>query len=393
MKYFQEVIDKLKSELLFRQIPSPFFHKEDGIIYKDEKEFVNLTSNDYLGFSFDKVLIDEFLSKLKDKELMWLSSSGSRLLSGNSFVHEELESLLAEKYNKPVLLLNSGFHANIGIIPAIANRDDIIFFDRLCHASIIDGILLSGAKFYRYEHLDYEHLEKLLIKYRKLYKNAFLITESIFSMDGDTVLLEKIIELKNRFNLITYVDEAHSVGVLGKKGLGLAENNGLINEIDILIGTFGKAFSSVGAYVVTSQIIKDYIVNRCRSFIYSTSLPPINIAWTKFILEKIVSDEGKVRREKLREKIKFLRENFKKLQLKTMGDSQIIPVITFSNERALSLSKILYEKGFYVLPIRHPTVPKNTARIRISLNAQISNEKLSKLVETLKELRDGILDK
>lgn len=210
-------------------------------------------------------------------------------MTGNFTVYTELEQLLAERFNREAaLLFNSGYHANTGILPALADKQTVILADKLVHASIIDGILLSGVPFQRYRHNDYNHLETLLKRFSGECEQLFIVTESIFSMDGDIADLRRLVELKKTYpNVVLYVDEAHAIGVRGKNGLGIAEEQGCIADIDLLVGTFGKALASMGAYVICDRTIREYLVNYMRPLIFSTALPPFQIAWTRFIFERL----------------------------------------------------------------------------------------------------------
>lgn len=249
---------------------------------------LNLSSNDYLGLASCADLQKAFLEEWQEQKYPF-SSSSSRLLTGNFTAYTELEQLLAERFNREAaLIFNSGYHANTGILPALADKQSLILADKLVHASIIDGILLSGAPFQRYRHNDYEQLETLLKKSAGEYEQVFVVTESIFSMDGDVADLHRLVELKKSYpNVVLYVDEAHAIGVRGRNGLGIAEEQGCIGEIDLLVGTFGKALASMGAYIVCDRTIREYLINRMRPLIFSTALPPFQIAWTRFIFEQL----------------------------------------------------------------------------------------------------------
>jgi 8-amino-7-oxononanoate synthase len=340
------------------------------------EDFINLSSNDYLGINNDIVTKAEFCEKYQPSKLLF-SSTSSRLLTGNFNENELLEDTIANSYDKEsCLIFNSGYHTNIGIIPALSGKNDLLLADKLVHASIIDGLMLSKAKLFRYNHLDYNHLETLLKRYRNDYENVFIITESIFSMDGDIMDLGILVKLKKLYNTYLYVDEAHALGVRGEKGLGCVEESGYIRDVDFIVGTFGKALASIGAFVVCENFFKQYLVNYSRSFIYTTALPPINLLWTKFIFEKL--KDFKTQRDKLH-KISSYFAN----KLNLPFQSHIIPYIIGSNEKAIEFSKLLKEKGYYVLPIRHPTVPKGTARLRLSLTANLEISELEPLINIL----------
>jgi len=290
LNLFKEEIQKLKEMNQYRVLRN-FSEKSNFHTLCNGKPYVNLSSNDYLGLAFNQSLQEEFYGEMNAENMVnkfGLGSSSSRLLTGNSSLYTELENLIAGEYDaEACLLFNSGYHANIGILPSIMKKGDILFSDKLNHASIIDGIRLSEADSIRYKHLDFDHLEKRLQTNRGNYKKAIIVTESIFSMDGDIADLNKLVALKKKYNCMLYVDEAHAVGTRGYKGLGIAEEQGYLFDIDFLIGTFGKAFASQGAFLVCSSLSKEYLVNKSRSLIFTTALPPINLYWTIFVFQKI----------------------------------------------------------------------------------------------------------
>ena len=284
-------------------------------------------------------------------------------------------------YKREALSFNSGYHANIGIIPAIASRNDLVLMDRLSHASIIDGSRLSFAKNLYFDHLNYENLDDLLKRHRDKYENVIIVSESLFSMDGDKADLKKLVDLKKKYDCILYIDEAHSVGIYGENGLGLCEENNLTNEIDFIIGTFGKALGSYGAFAVTSKIFKEYLINKMRSLIFTTALPPVVINWSTFLIRKLPSMVNK--RKKLLKLTEEFRQLFQDKDLNINGSSYIIPVIVGQNEKAVEIADILKKKGFYCLPIRPPTVPEGSSRIRLSLTSELD-------IEDIKEIPDII---
>ena len=349
------------------------------LIHTDGKEMLNLSSNDYLGLSTNPQLIEEFHKEM-DVMALGYSAASSRLLSGNHQYYKMLEDDLADVYDKEAaLVFNSGYHANIGILPALAGKHDLIIADKLVHASIIDGLRLSDAQMLRYRHLDYEHLRSLLLHHREEYENVFIVTESIFSMDGDIADLQQLCEIKKEFDAFLYVDEAHAIGVRGTNGLGCCEELACTEEIDFIVGTFGKAFASMGAFVVCEELFRDYLINTQRSLIFTTALPPVNVAWTRFILNKMPDFYDL--RIKLTEVSKRLREVMVNKGFETRGDSHIIPMLCGSNESSMEMSELLQENGFFALPVRYPAVPKNEARIRFSLNASIPMEDYECLIE------------
>ncbi len=368
---YKKLLEDLKSHSHFRSLKD-FESKDEKYIYYKGKKLLNLSSNNYLNFADNKKITEEFLEYANGEYSF--GSASSRLLTGTLPVYDELENLLSNLYNKDVtLLFNSGYHANVGISSALNQKGDVIFSDKLNHASIIDGMRLSEGKFFRFPHNDMEALEKLLIRERENYKNAFIITESVFSMDGDIENLEKIVELKKKYNCYMIIDEAHAFGVFGEKGLGVAESLGIIDDIDLIVGTFGKSVGSMGAFAVGSRILIDFLINKARSFIFSTALPPINIAFSKWIIEN--------KFPKTIEKRKRMLSIAKKMG----SQSQIIPVVIGDNKDTVDLCDILFHNGYFTLPIRPPTVPVGTSRIRLSLTCDIEENELSLLMEKINE--------
>ncbi|MDL2208827.1 8-amino-7-oxononanoate synthase [Parabacteroides sp. OttesenSCG-928-O15] len=372
MKDWQRELDQLKASGNLRSLPD--IHHDGKHIERDGRRMLNLSSNDYLGLAAREDLRREFMEE-RGKEYPF-SSTSSRLLTGNYAVYSSLENLLAERFGREAaLLFNSGYHANIGILPALADKKTLIVADKLVHASIIDGIRLSGAPFRRFRHNDYEQLEGLLAKEAGAYEQVIVVTESVFSMDGDKADLRRLTEIKKRYpNLLLYVDEAHAVGVFGETGLGVAEETGCIAEIDLLVGTFGKALTSMGAYLVCDRVIREYLVNTMRPLIFSTALPPLQIAWTEFIFEKL--PEFQKEREHLATISRLLRESLRGVGGE-MSESHIVPYILGDSQVAIEAASQLQEGGYYALAIRPPTVPPGTSRIRFSLTASISLEDLS----------------
>lgn len=343
---------------------------------------IDLCSNDYLGVASDKALYDEFMER-NSLQKYPLGACSSRLL-GVQDTHTAFEKVLSEAYNKEAaLLFNSGYHANVGILSALAQKDDLIIADKLIHASIIDGMRLCEATFLRYRHLDYEHLKKTLEKYRDNFKNVFIVSESIFSMDGDVADLKQLVVLKKRYDTFLYVDEAHALGVRGDKGLGYAEESDCIDDIDFIVGTCGKSLASVGGFLVCNALFKEFLINHSRSLIFSTALPPVNVAWSQFIFEKMLYLQDK------RQALAILSKQFAELLGQT-PNTHIVPYLVGENDEAIKLSKCLQYKGFNVLPIRYPTVPKHTARLRFSLHAAMNLSDLLPVKDVLSLNKNAI---
>lgn len=374
---YNQVLEELKQNAHHREIRDISF-KDGKYILFGGKRLLNLSSNNYLGLADNKDVTPEFLKSGGDEYSF--GSASARLLTGSLPVYKELEKLLANLYQKDsALLFNSGYHANVGINSALAGSGDVIFSDKLNHASIIDGMCLGKAKFFRYPHNDAERLEALLERERGNYKNAVIVTESIFSMDGDCAPLAKLVELKEKYNCILVVDEAHAFGVFGDMGLGVCEHLNLIDKVDLIVGTFGKAVGSVGAFVVGNGTLIDYLTNKARSFIFSTALPPVNIAFSLWIIENYLAQmkEERYRMLELGQKL------FKKLNGKDGHFSHIVPVVIGENKRTCEICDILYQNGYFTLPVRPPTVPEGTSRLRLSLTTDIEEKDLEKLVEIL----------
>lgn len=370
MNRFEKTLSELEASTMLRSIP------------EETAGMIDLVSNDYLGLATrEPEFRDEFLSKYPDAQF---SSSASRLLSDRQKYHKLLEDSLSSLYEKSILLFNSGFHANEGVLSALGNENTTFLTDSMMHASGWDGLML--AQFHRkaemkiFPHNDMEALEGMIKDIHKHgpEREIIIVTESIFSMDGDLAPLSRLVEIKNRYpQTLLYLDEAHGFGVRGKYGLGLAEEEGLISEVDILIGTFGKAGASMGAFVATTREIRDFLLNKARSFIFSTALPPINVAWSHFMLGKILVMERE------REHLKRLSKEFGQrinalapVYRPHTGDSQIIPFVCGDAALAVKMAARLRENGYNVLPIRRPSVPRGGERLRLSLNASLSLDQL-----------------
>lgn len=360
MPNYRSELEELKSAYNYRTLPRP------------QRKLLDMCSNDYLGLGQDEKLYDRFLGTVLSQKFKF-GSAASRLLSNNSQLHFELEDKLASLYGKEsAVVYNSGYHANVGILSALTSKKDLILADKYVHASIIDGAKLSNATLLRYKHLDYDHLDQLLKKMRSKYDDVIIVSESLFSMDGDIADIPKLIEIKNKYRAKLYIDEAHALGTRGRTGLGISEEQDCIKDIDYILGTFGKSIASIGAYIVCSELVKDYLVNHSRSLIFSTALPPINIAWNLYIIERLASMSD--RRKHLKEISQAFAE-----WVNAEYTSNIIPLIVGDNESAINSALFLKGNGYNVLPIRYPTVPMDTARLRFSLNAGMNLKDLEKL--------------
>lgn len=367
--FYNQELEKLKEEDSFRSIAD--IRREGKYVYlKDgelEKKLLNMSSNDYLGINSDIEISRQFVSTYKGA----LGSGSARLLTGNTTCYNELEKLLSSLFNKDkALLFNSGYHTNVGVFQALLTKKSVVFSDKLNHASIIDGLRLSGGDFFRYKHLDYENLEALIQKHAANYENIIIASESVFSMDGDVADIKKLVEIKKKHNAILIIDEAHAFGVFGRNGLGVCEESGCLEDVDLLVATFGKSIGSYGGFAVGNKILVDYLINKARPFIFSTLLPEISVEFSKFVLENILPFTY-AKRLLLLDNAARLRAMLKSINVETFGSSQIVPVILGENSTAIDVSDKLIDCGYYLLPIRHPTVPKGSARLRLSLTAGI----------------------
>ena len=332
---------------------------------------VDLSSNDYLGIAARPGWQADFLSDEKNRRIA-LTSSASRLLAAPQQEYAMLEEQLEGLYGKPALVMNSGYHANTGILSALASEPKtVILADKLVHASMIDGMVLSRARFKRFPHNDLTRLEAMIKAERPTARRIIVAVESVYSMDGDSADM--------------YVDEAHGVGACGPQGLGLCAATGRLDEIDILIGTFGKALASSGAFCIATSELRDYIINRARSFIFSTSLPPLCCAWTRHVIGRMTGMDTE--RRHLAALGLALREGIAAIDPSAAGTaSHIQPFITGDARLAVELSSKLLDEGFKVLPIRTPTVPAGTERLRISLSAALTADDINRFITTLRSL-------
>ena len=377
----QNYIDKLielKENDSFRSIKN-IEKRISKYIFVLDRKMLNLSSNDYLNVSTNKDLVFEFLDKHKKDDEFLFSSASARLLTGNSKSYNILEADFCRLFNKEAaLLFNTGYQCNQGVVSSLLKKGDCIFSDKLNHASIVSGLKLSQAEHFRYKHNDYDNLEKILKDKRNQYQNAIIISESVFSMDGDIADLKKLVELKKKYNCLLMIDEAHAFGVFGEHLAGVADELNLLNDIDIITVTLGKSLASMGAVCLSNKTIIDFLINKAASFIFSTVIPPVNILWSRFLLE---------------EKFEYLKEQKEKLNIlfnkvhklyPTVSSSQIIPVVVKDAHKTKELALYLQNKGYYVLPINPPTVPVGTSRLRISLTADIEYNEIDNLFTEIK---------
>ncbi|MCH5218607.1 MAG: 8-amino-7-oxononanoate synthase [Muribaculaceae bacterium] len=353
---------------------------------------VDFTSNDYLGLAADAGLRDRFFSGHDDPGSRLLSSSASRLLAGTQKAYSSLEKTIEESFldaatasgaamdRREAILFNSGYHANTGIIPALASRGDLILDDSLAHASIIDGIRLSRADYRVFPHNDVVALERLILQYLPSLgpsNRILVVVESVYSMDGDTAPLRELAALRRQYpQVMLYVDEAHAIGVRGPAGLGEVLAQGVAADTDVIVGTFGKALASMGAFALVSPVVKRFLVNKARSLIFSTALPPLQVAWTETVWRHALGCDSL--REALNLNARLLADI-----IPGADPSHIRPLIVGDARLTVELSRTLAKEGFNVLPIRTPTVPPGTERLRFSLSATVSPAEIRRLGSVL----------
>jgi 8-amino-7-oxononanoate synthase len=378
MEGWKEFLEERERRELLRRL-SPLATRAPAVAVRDGREYVDFSSNDYLGLSSHPALVRAAKEAL---DRYGVGAGASRLMSGDLDIHHELEAAVAEfKGTESALVFNSGYQANTGIVPALFGRHDGIFADQRCHASQLDGALLSRAKLLRFRHNDPEHLGRLLETHRAGFRRALVMTESVYSMDGDRAPLEALFEVSRRHRGFLMVDEAHATGVFGPQGRGCVEAAGLSGQVDLVMGTFSKALGGFGAYLAACRTVVSTLVNSARSFIYTTALPPAVIAADLAALQLCL--DGETRGEELLRRAAEFREALRGKGWTAGGESQIVPVIVGESARAVALSKALADRGYLVLPVRPPTVPEGAARVRFSLTAAHADRHLSGVAEAL----------
>lgn len=382
--FAQQQLHGLDSKGLLRHLV-PLLQAGSGRVRFSGKTYINLSGNDYLGLAANPEVVKTFYQRLDlgaNLAEFAPGATASRLMTGNSPLYDELEQKISNLYGtEQALVFNSGYHGNVGILPALAEKGDLILADKLCHASLIDGMRLVRADTIRYHHLDYEHLGKILAEKRSRYNRVFLVTESVFSMDGDLADLGTLIKLKNQYDCVLYLDEAHAIGVFGPRGLGLSEQENVTGSIDLLFGTFGKALAGQGGFLACSRQIAELLINRARSLIYSTGLPPVSLNWLLFVLDRLPAMTAE--RKILLERAAMLRKQLIDHGLVTGGASQIVPVVIGDSNSAINAAEKLRDAGYWITAVRPPTVPVNTARLRLSLSAAHRNEDLTPLSDLI----------
>ena len=389
--FFKEELDKLKASGLYRTLRT-IEGPQGPRVGMDGKEVILLCSNNYLGLADHPRLKEAAIAAV---EKYGVGSGASRLVSGTMELHHELEERIARfKGTEAALLLNSGYTANTSVIPALVGKGDIVFSDKLNHASIIDGCILSRAEFKRYPNKDVEGLERLLkvasdqwsvvgsssSRFTVHGSRALIVTDSVFSMDGDIAPLPEILSLAKKYGAMVMVDDAHATGILGKAGKGSLEHFGLDEENVIQMGTLGKALGTFGAYIAGSRELIDFLINKARGFIFSTSLPPSVLASAIAAIDLIDKEPGLM--QALWEKTWYLKNGLDSLGFDTMGsETPIIPIFVGDAGKTMEFSRKLLDEGVFVSGIRPPTVPEGKSRLRATVMATHSYEDLDRAIE------------
>jgi 8-amino-7-oxononanoate synthase len=381
--FIQDQLQSLRKASLYRRVRS-VAGEQDAVLTVDGRQVLNFCSNNYLGLANHPAL-GEAAKEAIDR--YGCGSGASRLISGNMTLHEELESRIAElKGTEAALVFNSGFQTNTGVIPVLVGEGDVVLSDALNHASIIDGCRLSRAKIFVYRHCAMDELERGL-KDSPRDSRKLIVTESLFSMDGDEAPLADIVNLAEKHGAMLMVDEAHATGIYEPNGAGLVSKLGLGDRVLVQMGTLGKALGGFGAYVAGSQALRELLINRCRSFIFTTSLPPAVMAMAIAAIDLIKKEPQ--RRQALRDNCRFLRAGLAALghSLGT-SQSQILPLMIGDATQCMQLSEDLLRRGVFAQGIRPPTVPPGTSRLRITLMATHKREHIDRALKTFKQLKD-----
>jgi len=344
---------------------------------------VDFSSNDYIGFSKSESIFKQTHAYLLENEIFQNGASGSRLISGNHSLYQIAETFIAEFHDaESALIFNSGYDANVGFFSAVPQRNDVILYDELSHASIRDGIVMSNAKSYKFNHNDFEDLEHLILKFPNT--NIYIVTETVFSMDGDSPNLEELADLSEKHNCYLVVDEAHTLGVFGDKGEGLIQYLNLHNRVFARIMTFGKGLGCHGSVILGSTDLKEYLVNFARSFIYTTGLSQHSVATILIAYQQLQIEKETI--EKLRQNIVLFNQQKNLLGLKPMfvrSKSAIQSAIVPGNENAKQLAQQLQDKGFDIKAILSPTVPEGQERLRFCIHSYNSEEEINQVLELL----------
>ena len=382
---FDEKLDDLERKHLRRRLKtvnSPI----DPVIIIEDKPVIQFASNNYLGLANHQTVKQAAIEAIHQ---YGVGSGASRLISGTQTPHQNLEAALAEfKGTEAALTFGTGYSTNVGVIPALAGPQDLILADRLCHASIIDGCRVSQASLRVFQHNDTDHLTQLLSKQSGKHK-TLILTEGVFSMDGDVAPIPELVRLAKEFQAILLIDDAHGTGVMGANGRGCVEHFGIDPNTCVQMGTLSKALGTIGGYVVGSHSFIDYLINTSRSFIYTTAPPPSMAAAAQAALSLVQSDPE--RRNRLWQNRDLLYEGLKTLGFQlTNTQSPILPILLNNPQLAVDMSTKLLEHGIYIPAIRPPTIPKGTSRLRITITSSHTPEQIKTALQAFDVVKTAL---
>ncbi len=378
-KYFEEDYKALEQIQQIRR-PREFVPVTATTVQYNGRDYLMMASNNYLGFTHNKVVQQAATDAVT---AYGTGSGGARLINGSHPLFSKLERELAQfKETERAVVFNTGYMANVGTVSALMGKNDIIFSDALNHASIIDGCRLSGATIVRYAHADMKDLEEKLRSYSGG-TLRLIVTDGVFSMDGDIAPLDEIVHLGEKYDALVMVDDAHATGVIGN-GRGTAHHFGVDKQVDIQLGTLSKSIGSVGGFVCAKEVLVNYLINHSRSYIFSTALSPADIGAALAAVELLKSDTEYVK--KLAHNTAYMCEGLQKLGIPSTADTPIFPIVVHENDRALGLSRALEEKGIIMSAIRPPTVPVNQSRLRLTVTAAHTKEQLDFVLSALAQL-------
>ena len=375
---FEQHLQKLRDQHLLRRLRT-IGSATGPTVTLDNHDVILLSSNNYLGLATHPAVVEAAIAATRR---YGTGAGAARLVCGTMTPHETLETALARfKGTDAALTVAAGYLANIGVLPALIGKDGLILADRLCHASLIDGCRLSGATFRVYHHRDMNHLEQLLAR-RPSAKRTLIVTDGLFSMDGDIAPMKDIAQLAEQYGAEVYVDDAHGTGILGPTGRGTLEHCDVESRVPYHMGTLSKALGSAGGYLVGSAAFIAYLVNTCRAFTYTTAPPPATAAAATAALQVI--EQEPERRARLWQNRDRLAEGLNRLGFRlAASESPILPIIVGDPDRAMSLAQALIEHGVYAPAIRPPTVPPATSRIRLTITADHTNEQIDRALAAL----------
>jgi len=355
-------------------------------VLNPQSQLVDFASNDYLGFSKCESIFNKSHQVLVDKQIIQNGATGSRLLSGNHELFELTENFIANFHQaETALLFNSGYDANVGFFSTVPERNDIILYDELCHASIRDGIQLSLAKSYKFKHNNLENLEELILRFQSDTIEIYIVTESVFSMDGDSPEIESLVNLSEKHNALLVVDEAHALGVIGNKGEGLVQKFQLQGKVFARIMTFGKGLGCHGSAVLGSNQLREFLINFCRSFIYTTALSPHAVGTILVAFQELSLAHDKIK--KLRENSQYFDECCSNLNNYKSNNSSIKSIVISGNNKVKEMANFLQDNGFDVKPILSPTVPVGQERLRFCLHSYNSKNEIKQVLELLSNFK------